>query len=48
VLRTLRHWRFTPGYLGFERVPVFYDFRFDFEIVDGEGVVRTNVPPPSR
>ncbi len=60
VLRSLRHWRFTPGYIQqveagrsdyqeltrIDPVRVFYDVRFDFEIVGGEGRVRTSATPP--
>jgi TonB family protein len=48
VLRALRHWRFTPGMrrseeagvAGATAVAVYYDVRFDFDIVDGIGQVR--------
>jgi len=30
----------------YDLVPVFYDVRFDFEIVGGEGKVRTSAAPP--
>jgi hypothetical protein len=55
VLRSLRHWRFTPGRIeqsedgpgyrtitSMEAVRVFYDVRFDFDVVSGEGRVRTS------
>ena len=66
VLRSLRHWRFTPGAIeqvedgpdadadgkpdyrttsSMSAVRVFYDVRFDFDVVSGEGRVRSSATP---